>query len=136
MEDVGTVQRLKRAMRHTVVRFIRCAIQNFSEAIEKNISDSQWESDKQRLLKLIDSRGPSGIAKSELTRRTQWVKDGKIRDSYLSDMQDGGMIIFGTNPNNLKSKQGWLWTRKHGRKAMLKKTNKGNRGMNKQIEKE
>ena len=42
------------------------------------------------------------------------------------------MIIFGTNPNNLKSKQGWLWTRKHGRKAMLKKTNKGNRGMNKQ----
>lgn len=100
---------------------IRCAIQNFSEAIEKNISDSQWESDKQRLLKLIDSSGPGGIAKSELTRRTQWVKDGKTRDSYLSDMQDGGMIIFGTNPNNPKSRQGWLWTRKHGRKAMLKR---------------
>jgi hypothetical protein len=98
---------------------IRCAIRNFAYAIERNIADSQWESDKQRLYKLIEATGTMGVSKCELTRKTQWIKDRKTRDAYLADMQDAGNIVFGNNPDKPDVKSGWLWTRKYGKKAIM-----------------
>ena len=104
---------------------IRCAIRRFADAIELNISDSQWENDKQRLFKLIEASGTMGMSKRELTRRTQWIKDRRTRDAYLADMQDAGMIVFGTNPEQ-DSKQGWLWTRKYGKAAVMTRSVESN----------
>ena len=85
----------------------------FSEAIKLNLSDSTWESEKQKLMKIITAAGREGVGKSELTRRTQWIKDKKSRDSYLSDMQEAGMIIYGANPEHPESRTGWFWARKY-----------------------
>ena len=97
------------------------SIKVFANAIERNISDSQWEAEKQRVFKLISARGKVGISKAELTRKTYFFRDKKARDACLGDLQEGGAIIFGNNPDFNNSKIGWLWAKKHGKAALLEK---------------
>ena len=101
---------------------VRFSIKSFADAIERNLSDSQWESDKQRIMRLVEQSGPTGIGKSALTRRTQWVKDRRTRDAYLADMQDAGMIVFGSNPERPDARQGWLWAARFGHKAVMQRS--------------
>jgi len=61
-------------------------------SINKNMSDSPYEADKQKIMKIIASVGGDGMLKRDLTRRTQYFKDKKVRDSYLQDLEESGQI--------------------------------------------
>ncbi len=91
---------------------IRLAIEGFRESIKNNMADNTWESDKQKILAIIGSGGRAGISKSELTRKTQWCKDRKVRDAYLEDMQEAGIVVAGRHPGN--GFRQWLWKAPYG----------------------
>ena len=88
---------------------IRRCIEAFAAAIKHNLADNQWEADKQRIYKAIERGGRDGLSRSELTRRTQFVRDKKVRDSYLADLAEAGMIDLGA-----KGKAAWLWKHPYG----------------------
>ena len=50
------------------------------------------------------------MSKSELTRKTQWVKDRRVRNDYLDDLMDAGMIVSG--PASEHGGRIWLWATK------------------------
>lgn len=91
------------------VDLIRACVSNFSRAIAANVSDSEWESEKQRIYKIIHKAGPAGISKMELTRRTQRIRDRKVRNEYIADLVESGKIIFGQNKHHPEARAGWLW---------------------------
>lgn len=70
----------------------RCMLEDFRAAIEYNVAEGQYEAEKQRVLKLIASRGTKGMTRTELTRRTQNIRDRKLRDEYLLDLIEAGLI--------------------------------------------
>ena len=88
---------------------IRLAIEGFRDSIQNNLADNAWESDKQRILKIVGSGQARGISKAELTRKTQWCKDKKIRDAYIDDMAEAGTLVVGR-----KDGVRWLWKAPHG----------------------
>jgi hypothetical protein len=94
--------------------FIRSCIEMFRESIRNNLSDNQWEADKQSLLKVIAKAGATGISKKELTKRTQSIKDRRQRDAYLADMVEAGLIVIGIHPGHPDARAGWLWKAPHG----------------------
>ena len=87
--------------------FIRSNIEMFSISIAENMSNSSFEKEKQSLLKIISACGPAGISKSSLTRKSQSIKDGKTRNSFLDDMREAGLIVVG--PNTESMNQTWIW---------------------------
>jgi hypothetical protein len=89
--------------------FIRLAIEGFRDSIQNNLADNAWESDKQRILKIVGATQARGISKAELTRKTQWCKDRKIRDAYIDDMVEAGKLVVGR-----KDGARWLWKAPHG----------------------
>ncbi len=89
---------------------VRRCILCFTEAIEANMANSIWESEKQKFYEIISNAGVSGIAKAEFTRKTQWVKDKMARDNLLEDMQEAGRIVVAMHPEKSRS---WIWSRKH-----------------------
>jgi hypothetical protein len=50
------------------------------------------------------------MSKTELTRKTQWVKDRKMRNDYVEDLKDAGMIVYGPAPEH--GGRQWLWATK------------------------
>lgn len=88
---------------------IRLAIEGFRDSIQNNLADNAWESDKQRILKIVGAGQARGISKAELTRKTQWCKDKKIRDAYIDDMAEAGTLVVGR-----KDGVRWLWKAPHG----------------------
>jgi hypothetical protein len=91
------------------VDFIRVCVSNFSKAIAANVADSEWESAKQKIFKIIQKAGSSGISKMELTRRTQQFRDRRVRNEYIADLVESGKIIFGQNKLHPEARAGWLW---------------------------
>ena len=93
---------------------IRKGTETFSASIKNNLSDNNWEADKQGILKIITRAGQKGISKMELTKRTQTIRDRKVRDSYIADMVEAGLINFAPNPAHPEARAGWLWVHPFG----------------------
>jgi hypothetical protein len=94
------------------VKLIRHTISEFIDSINSNMSENEYDRTKKRILAFIIAAGRTGICKRELTRKTQFIKDPKIRDSYIQDMIDGDIINKGVNPK--KPKSNWLWQHPFG----------------------
>lgn len=94
--------------------FIRKTIEMFRESIRNNLADNQWEKDKQDLMKVITKYGPEGVSKTKLTRLTQSIRDKKVRDAYLADMIEAGLIVHGQHPDHPEARSGWLWRHPYG----------------------
>ncbi len=89
-------------------QLVEWLIYRLSEAVHNNVAETGWEHDKQRIYKLIDGCGSEGMSKTELTRKTQWVRDRKARDGYIEDLTDAGLIAFGPAPEHCG--RIWLWS--------------------------
>ena len=81
----------------------------FREYALPHIADTTFERERQFIQKLISDKGKIGIAKSELTRRSQRIKDKKMRDGYLAELVEAGIVNVGT-----KNKNTWYWVAPFG----------------------
>ena len=88
-------------------QLVEWLIYRLSEAVHNNVAESGWEHDKQRIYKLIAGTQTDGISRSELTRKTQWVKDKRMRNDYIDDLADAGLIVYGPAPEHMNRQ--WLW---------------------------
>ncbi len=60
------------------------------------IASNLTEATSQRVLRLIRASGKAGISRSELTRKTQWLKRTERRE-IIESLVDAGLIIAGQN---------------------------------------
>ncbi len=72
---------------------IKYLIKELSILVGANIASNEVERDKQRLMALIKQKGPKGVSKNELTRKTQHLKK-RQRDEYLADMAEARLITL------------------------------------------
>lgn len=91
-------------------RLVEWLIHRLSEAVHNNVAESGWEHDKQRIYRLIAGTQSDGMSKTELTRKTQWVKDKKARNDYIDDLKDAGLVVYGPAPGH--GGRMWLWATK------------------------
>lgn len=74
-------------------KLVSYLISRLADLVIKNVAESQFEKDKQYLLKTIKTAGTKGISKSNLTRRTQKF-DARQRENYLRDLVDAEEIVI------------------------------------------
>lgn len=84
------------------------------DSIKTHMSDNSWEADKKKLLRIIKRTGKKGISKGELTRMSQFIRDKKTRDGYLSEMEESSEIVVGRNAAVQKLHGSWLWAHPYG----------------------
>jgi hypothetical protein len=94
--------------------FVRWNVERFGEAVKDNIADSNFESDKQLITRLLSKAGRAGMSKAELTRRTPSFKDKRSRDAYIADLVEAGTVVLGAHPGHPESRAGWLWKAPYG----------------------
>ena len=73
----------------TLVRYL---IGEVIRVVRENVSESQDEKAKKRILQIVAQFGPKGILKGELTRKTQFIRRG-FRDEYLADLVESGELV-------------------------------------------
>ena len=73
----------------TLVRYL---IGEVIRVVRENVSESQDEKAKKRILQIVAQVGPKGILKGELTRKTQFIRRG-FRDEYLADLVESGELV-------------------------------------------
>jgi hypothetical protein len=83
------------------------------DSIKTHMSDNAWEADKKKILKLLIAAGPSGISRSDLIRRTQWLRDRKTRESYIADMAEASIIVVGKKKTSTRPSE-WIWAHPYG----------------------
>lgn len=89
----------------------------FVAAVEHNISDNKVEREKKRILRIIKDAGPEGMAKANITKRTQGLYS-KQRNEYIEDMAEADLIVYGRNPN--KNNRTWCWEYPYGLDVLAK----------------
>ncbi|CAA7615756.1 conserved hypothetical protein [Magnetospirillum sp. UT-4] len=73
------------------IRFVgTCADRTMGE-IDRHVADNDIERSHKRLLEIVRSAGPTGISKSDLIRRSQFL-DRRQRDEVIAVLVEGGMI--------------------------------------------
>ena len=88
---------------------IEYSIKQFVDAIQYNISENQFDSEKLKIINICRKAGRTGISKIEITRRTRFLRDKKVRDSYLQDLIDAEAIDQG-----IKNGKIWYWQHPFG----------------------
>mgnify|MGYP003295992951 CR=1 FL=1 len=73
-------------------RLVEYLIRDTVRAIDENVNENAWEAAKNRIRKLVDGSGMDGMTINELTRRTQWVKDRRTRESYLDELVSANLV--------------------------------------------
>jgi hypothetical protein len=92
-------------------QWVKTHVLRFRHIALTQIADNPFEREKQKLRSLINSFGSRGLSKSEFTRKTQSIRDRKMRDAYLEEMREAGWIDMGMHP---KKKATWIWTAPYG----------------------
>lgn len=95
-------------------KLIKQLISDVVASIRENMSDSQWEKDKKKIVKIVEANGEKGISYSELTRATQFLRDSKTRESYLLDLCEANILVRGPNPDRPSARKGWVWPYPYG----------------------
>jgi hypothetical protein len=91
---------------------IKQTILDLIDSIKAHMSENQWQAHKKDILKIIARAGANGISKSELTNKTQWLQNSKVRNSYIEDMTEAGLIVIGKKNNKT-----WIWRFPYGIKT-------------------
>ena len=63
------------------------------KAIRETVAESPDEKAKKRILQVVVQAGREGIAKQDLTRKTQFLRK-QFRDEYLADLVEGGELTL------------------------------------------
>lgn len=71
--------------------------------VRANISESADEKAKKRIMLEIATAGAKGALKSDLTRRTQYIRRA-LRDEYLEDLLEGNEIVTRKDPKTGKDR--------------------------------
>ena len=77
----------------TLVRYL---VGDLIRAVKETVSESPDEKAKKRILQVVAAAGREGIAKQDLTRKTQFIRK-TFRDEYLADLVEGGELAMATN---------------------------------------
>ena len=78
-------------------RLVKYLVGDLVRAVKETVAENNDEKAKKRILQIVaESKG--GITKSDLTRRTQFIRKS-FRDEYLQDLVEAGELVakFGTN---------------------------------------
>ncbi len=73
-------------------RLIRYLIEELIRVVNSNISESTTEKAKKRIVLEIAAAGVKGALKSDVTRRTQYLRRA-LRDEFLEDLIESGEIV-------------------------------------------
>lgn len=73
-------------------KLVRYLVGMLIKVVTENVSESNDEKAKKRILQIIAGAGAKGISKGELTRRTQFIRR-TMRDEYLEDLLESCEIV-------------------------------------------
>ncbi len=78
----------------TLVRYL---VGDLIRAVKETVAETGDEKAKKRILQIVAAAGGEGISKSDLTRRTQFIRKS-FRDEYMADLVESGelMVKFGS----------------------------------------
>ena len=88
---------------------IEYSVVKFIEAIQHNISENQFDSEKLKIINICRQAKRTGVSKTELTRKTRFLRDRKVRESYLQDLIEAEAIDQG-----IKNGKIWYWQHPFG----------------------
>ena len=74
------------------VKLVDYLISTIIDCVAENLSENADEKAKKRILKVIGAGGMKGIMRSELTRKTQFIRRN-MREEYLADLIDSGEVV-------------------------------------------
>ena len=79
-------------------RLVRYLVGDLVRAVKETVAENGDEKAKKRILQIVAAAGSGGITKSELTRKTQFIRKS-FRDEYLEDLVESGELAvkFGAN---------------------------------------
>ena len=89
-------------------RLVKYLIDRLTEAVHNNVAETGWERDKQRILKVISRAETAGMSKSELTRKTQWIRNSRCRNEYIQDLCEAGLAIM-LDHAPMHGNRPWIW---------------------------
>lgn len=95
-------------------KLIKQLVSDVVQSIRENMSDTIWEKEKKSIIRIVEAAGEAGISYSELTKRTQSLRDGKTRDMYVQDLIDANIILRGPHPLRPSARKGWVWLYQYG----------------------
>ena len=77
---------------------MRYLVGDLVRAVKETVAENNDEKAKKRILQIVAAAGSGGITKSELTRKTQFIRKS-FRDEYLEDLVESGELAvkFGAN---------------------------------------
>lgn len=76
------------------IDFVRHYARRTIEAVERHVADTEIEANVKRIKEMIRLAGAKGIAKSELTRASQWLR-ARDRDDILLTLIESGDVETG-----------------------------------------
>lgn len=74
----------------TLVKYL---IGDVIRAVRETVAESPDEKAKKRILQVVAQAGRGGIAKQDLTRKTQFLRK-QFRDEYITDLVEGGELTL------------------------------------------
>ncbi len=83
------------------IDFVRHYARRTMEAVERHVADTETEAHLKRLKEIIRAAGAKGIAKSEITRASQWLKS-RDRDEILLTLIESGDVTTGMRGSSTK----------------------------------
>lgn len=83
------------------IDFVRHYARQTMEAVERHVADTETEAHLKRLKEIIRAAGSKGIAKSEITRASQWLKS-RDRDEILLTLIESGDVTTGMRGSSTK----------------------------------
>ena len=83
------------------IDFVRHYARQTMEAVERHVADTDTEAHLKRLKEIIRAAGAKGIAKSEITRASQWLKS-RDRDENLLTLIESGDVTTGMRGSSTK----------------------------------
>ena len=91
VEDQGEITKSSMEWASEVMLYLSPAM---AGAFLMRVSDSAIEAEKKRVLGHIIHAGPDGIQQNVLTRLTQFIKNGRERESLLKELMEAGEIEY------------------------------------------
>ena len=76
-------------------RLVRHLVGDLVRAVKETVAENGDEKAKKRILQIVAAAGSGGITKSELTRKTQFIRKS-LRDEYVADLVESGELVMRT----------------------------------------
>lgn len=82
----------------------RMSVVTLGDAVRNNVADTEAESVKIRVMKVIRSAGSKGINRTQFIRTTRFLRDCRTREDILSELIDSGQVVQRTNMKNSRGR--------------------------------